>query len=120
MNLLKNVNLLVRFLLELCMLAALAYWGWRTGTAGLAKIGLSILLPLIAAIGWGLVMAPKASHRLTGWKYAALEVVFFGAAAAALWSQNLVKLACLFVILVIANRILIIIWHQHLDPGSLN
>jgi hypothetical protein len=31
MRLFKSVNLALRFLLELCALAALAYWGFQTG-----------------------------------------------------------------------------------------
>ena len=33
----ESLTLLVRFLLELCMLGALAYWGFETGDSAVAQ-----------------------------------------------------------------------------------
>lgn len=58
-----TVALAVRFLLELGALAALAYWGYRTGT-GFARYALALGAPLAAAVVWGVLVAPKSSRRL--------------------------------------------------------
>jgi len=40
MELFKFANLALRFFLELCMLAALGYWGWSTGESWSGRLGL--------------------------------------------------------------------------------
>ena len=50
MELIKGANLALRFLLELCALGALGYWGFKTGGGAVAKITLSIGAPLVAAV----------------------------------------------------------------------
>jgi len=46
-QLIKSANLALRFLLELCALVALAYWGFQTGRGLIVKIGLGMGAPLI-------------------------------------------------------------------------
>jgi len=47
-SILKGANLVLRFLLELCALAALCYWGFKTGTGPISKAVLGIGVPLAA------------------------------------------------------------------------
>ena len=49
MEAIKGANLGLAFLLELCGLAASAYWGYRTGQGPL-KLGLAIGTPLALAV----------------------------------------------------------------------
>jgi hypothetical protein len=49
LEVIKGANLALRFLLELCALGALGYWGFKTGGGLVAKIGLGIGVPLVAA-----------------------------------------------------------------------
>ena len=81
----KAANLTLRFLLELCMLAALAYWGTQRGE-GAVTVLLSIAAPVAAAFLWGTFISVKAPKRLEGSRWLALQVVLFGAAAVALGS----------------------------------
>src|SRR5689334_23481657 len=60
MNTLHAANLGLRFLLELCMLAALGYWGFQAGDGPVLKIVLGLGAPLLAAVVWGLFIAPRA------------------------------------------------------------
>jgi Protein of unknown function (DUF2568) len=46
----KDANLALAFLLELCALAGLGYWGFVTGGGLPAKIGLGVGVPLLAAV----------------------------------------------------------------------
>jgi Protein of unknown function (DUF2568) len=87
----KSANVALRFLLELCVLAALGYWGFQTGQGLLAKIGLGIGVPLIAAVVWGLVGAPGSPWQLHDPWHLVLEVVVFGAAAVALFAAGSVR-----------------------------
>ncbi len=45
--LIKGANLLLRFLLELCALGALGYWGFKTGNAAITKTVLGVAAPLV-------------------------------------------------------------------------
>jgi uncharacterized membrane protein len=80
----KNINLGLSFLLELCLLAAFAYWGIHTGQNLAAKILLGIGAPLLAAIFWGLFMAPRATYRVRNPLYLVIKAILFGLAVIAL------------------------------------
>ncbi len=49
LELIKGANLALRFLLELCALGALGYWGFKTGNTTIAKIALGVGAPLVAS-----------------------------------------------------------------------
>jgi hypothetical protein len=59
-------NLALAFLLELCALGALGYWGVRTGDGLVAKVALGLGAPFCAAVLWGLFAAPRAPCRSSG------------------------------------------------------
>src|SRR5690349_2602640 len=84
----QSANLALRFLLELCALAALAFWGYHAGTGWVARIGLAVGAPLLAAIVWGAFVAPKATIAVPGPARLALELAVFGAAAAGLYAAG--------------------------------
>lgn len=89
----KSANLLVRFLLELGILFSVCYWGFKTGTQIVAKIGLGIGAPVVIALSWGIFMAPASSRRLQDpWRLIA-ELVLFGFACFALFSAGQILLA---------------------------
>jgi hypothetical protein len=81
---LRDANLALRFLLELAALAAVAYWGYRSGRTGPLRIALAVAAPLAVATIWILFVAPEASMLLPEPWHLALEVAVFGAAAAVL------------------------------------
>jgi hypothetical protein len=112
MDLIKSANVGVRFLLELCALAALAYWGFRTGDQVLLKLVLGVGAPLIAAVLWATFGAPAAQAKLSGGLHLALEVVIFGAASVALARADQPALASVLAIVFILNRILMAVWTQ--------
>jgi Protein of unknown function (DUF2568) len=73
----------LRFLLELGLLTAAAYWGWHEGT-GWWRWVLVILAPLAVAAAWGRFLAPKSNARVADPWRLVIEVLLFGGAAAAL------------------------------------
>jgi hypothetical protein len=94
------------FLLELVMLAGLAWWGWQavSGTAG--RLALAILTPAWAAIIWGLLAAPRARIRLPVAGVLAVKVVVFAGTAVAVYSTGRHALAIAFAIVAVANAAL--------------
>jgi Protein of unknown function (DUF2568) len=102
----RGFNELVAFLLELCALAALGWWGVRAGGGPLAKTVLGIGAPLLAAVAWGLFAAPRAPITAPPAKLA-VEVAVFGGATAGLYAIGQRWLALVFAILVVVNRLLI-------------
>ncbi|HEY6411169.1 MAG TPA: YrdB family protein [Ktedonobacteraceae bacterium] len=112
LTILKNANLILAFLLELCVLVTLGYWGLQTGQGMIAKIGLAIGAPVVAVVIWALFGAPKAVWPLLGLWHLIVDVVFFGAAAVALLAAGQRQLAVAFALVVVINHILVYVWAQ--------
>lgn len=79
MTALASGNLALRFALELCMLAALAWAGYDLG-----GIVLAVVAPAVAATLWGLFVSPKAARYAGETVRALVEAAVFVAAAAGL------------------------------------
>jgi hypothetical protein len=100
------LNLALRFLLELCALAAMSYWGW-TQHERPARFFWAIATPLFAAIVWGTFRVPndpgKAPVPIPGALRLALELLFFGAAVMSLYNAGQVLLSNVLGFLVLAH-----------------
>ena len=112
LELIKGVNLALRFLLELCALVALGYWGFKTGSGAIAKVALGIGLPLVAAVVWGVFVAPRAPVELPGVLVLVLQVLVFGSAAAGMAATGHRTLALAFAVVVVLNAVLMYAWGQ--------
>ena len=102
---LKGANLALRFLLELTALAALVYWGLRTGATLLADVLLAIAAPLAFATLWGLLAAPKAPWRLRDPWRMLFEAIAFALAAGALADADQPRLGGIFLVVALANAL---------------
>ncbi len=80
----KSGNLAAAFLLELCALAALGYWGVQVGGGTLAKIALGVGAPVLTAVVWALFIAPRAVMPVPYVINQALRILVFGLAVAGL------------------------------------
>ncbi len=118
MALLKLLNLALAFLLELCMLAALGYWGFSTYQSWPSQLGFGLGAPILAAVIWGMFLVPKAAKPVSNPLKFILEVLVFGCAVAALIAANRPNLAWAFALLVVLNKLLLYVWHQ--SEGSFN
>ena len=112
MDALKLLNLAVRFLLELCMLTAVGYWGFKTQSGWFMKILLGIGLPVLIAILWGTFLAPKATRPLSGASFLTLELTLFSTGAIALFASGKPGLGWVYMIVLIVNKILLVVWKQ--------
>ena len=108
----KNANLALAFLLELCVLAALVFWGFSSGSGTLIKIVLGIGVPVLAIIIWALFGAPRGPWHLNGIWYLLLKIVFFGSAVVALYIAGQHVLGVVFALIFVVNMVLLYAWGQ--------
>jgi hypothetical protein len=113
MNALKGINLGIRFLLELCMLAAVGYWGFKTHSSWVLKILFGIGLPLLLAVIWGYFMAPRSTHRLSGIPFTIMDFILLGSGAVALYASGKINLAWIYAVVLIVSEALRLVWKQY-------
>lgn len=85
------------FALELGLLAALGYWGFRTGSTLLTRILLGLGAPALAATVWGLFLAAGGpTFRLPLAAEIPLKLAVLGTGALALHAVDRTPLALVF------------------------
>jgi hypothetical protein len=102
----RAFNEILRFVLELLALVAFGVFGWFVGT-GVWRFLFAVGLPLVAAVFWGAYAAPRSVRRLPDPRRFVFELVFFGAAAAALISAGWPVLGTVFGAIALANMVLV-------------
>lgn len=112
MEILKSLNLGLRFLLELCLLVIFGYWGFKMGSNAFLKFLLGLGSPVLFAVTWGTFLAPKSPMRLHEPWLSLLELIIFALAGWALYSTGKVSLAAAFAGVYIINKILMLVWRQ--------
>lgn len=113
----KAANLAVRFLLELCALGALAWWGAEAGSGALGATVLAIAAPLFAAALWGLFVSPRAPVKVPVVRWV-VELAVFGCAVAGLVAIDHARLAVVLAAAYAVNRTLLLVLGEDLDwPG---
>ena len=112
MQTLKSVNLGLSFLLELCALAALAYWGFQVSSGPIMAVVLGIGAPLLMALVWGRFAVPASRTRLPIPALLVLKLVIFALAAAALAVAGQPVPATVFGVVVVINLALAQLWDQ--------
>jgi hypothetical protein len=113
---LKNLNLALRFALELCALGLLAYWGVRSGGQPVVRIVLGIGLPVLAAVFWGSFVSPKARFGGSRKRRLLLGLLVFLLAAMAFMNLGHVLLGVLYGTVTILNTALTYAWGP--QPGE--
>jgi Protein of unknown function (DUF2568) len=108
----RNVNLALRFLLELLALAALAYWGAHTGSGTAARTALAIGAPLCMAVAWGLFAAPRPAVQLAEPLRFAIGLAILCLTALALAAADHPALAVVFAAIIVINAALLLVWPQ--------
>jgi hypothetical protein len=103
----RSANLALRFVLELCALAAFAYWGSQVSGSLVVNVVVAITAPLLAAAAWGVFVSPRGPRRLRGLPYLIAELVFFGLAAGALAASGHVVLGLVFGLVACLNLALV-------------
>jgi hypothetical protein len=107
----RQLNLALKFLLELAAFAAFGLWGASVAD-GAAAVLLAIVLPAVAAGLWGTFAAPRARRRLPLRLRAPFELGVFAVAALALWGAEPVRWAATFAAVVLLNALLLTSFDQ--------
>lgn len=109
----KELNLGLRFLLELALLGAIGYGGFQLGT-GIWRWVFAIGSAILVAMIWGIWVAPHAKTRLDDPWRLGLELLLFVIGVLALWYAQKQSIALLFAGIVMINLFLMTLWHQRL------
>ena len=114
------LNLGVRFLLELVLLGALAWWGFSLDAPLLVRILVGLGAPALAAVVWGRWIAPRARGRLQDPLRFGIETVLWIAGAGALAQVWSVGWGVVFLVLALVTAVLVRIWPEpvHGQRGS--
>ncbi|MRH90186.1 DUF2568 domain-containing protein [Nocardia sp. SYP-A9097] len=87
MTVLKGANLLLMFLLELCVLGAAISWGLSLDAPLILRILAAVLALAVFVAVWAVFgAAHDARIPLRGWRRAVLEIIWFGGASILLGS----------------------------------
>jgi hypothetical protein len=106
----QGANLVLRFLLELCALAAVAYWGSQVSSSTVVNVVVAIAAPFTLATVWGVWLAPNSSTRLDPPARTPLELAGLAAAVAALIAVSAPVLAVILAVVAVANGLLLHFW----------
>ncbi|ODS99914.1 MAG: hypothetical protein ABS52_19460 [Gemmatimonadetes bacterium SCN 70-22] len=115
---LRQFNLALRFVLEVCALGALALWGARQGDGRARGVALSIALPVAVATFWGLFVSPRARFGLPRALRLLLGLGVFLAAATALAAAGHTRLGVIFGGISILNSALTHAWDAPHGAGD--
>ena len=108
-------NLTVRFLLELLLLAALAWWGFTLDAPILVRILVGLAAPAGAAVLWGRWIAPRARGRLRDPLRFGVETVLWIAGAGAVAAVAGTAWGIGFLVLAFVTAALARVWPE---PGA--
>ena len=97
------LNSTARFLLKLCALLALMYWGIHTGDSMAEGIVIAASAPARAIFVWWKLIAPKSASWLTDTGRFLVEMAVFGLAALALAAAGQALLAISFAVVAVLN-----------------
>jgi len=111
-SIIKILNLVLAFLLELAMLVILGYAGMTMAQNMPAKIGLAIGLPAAVAVIWGFWLAPASKTRLSDPWLTVLKIMLFSLTAVLLYFTGLKGPAIVFEIIVLLNLVLLYIYRR--------
>jgi hypothetical protein len=109
MKVVVGANLALRFLLELAALAAVGYWGWKTGGGALGWV---LAVAAVAAVitVWALLVSPKHTIETSKPVSFAIELAVWVAAGAALYATDHDALALAFLAVSVISGLLNYVW----------
>ncbi len=104
MPMVRSLNALLSFVLEMAMLAAFSWAGFELGRSPMNWFAL-VGAPLLAILVWGFFAAPRSRRRLPQPARTVLELGFMLLAAAGLWLIGRTVLALPMAALAIVNQL---------------
>lgn len=108
----KQLNLLLSFLLELVLIVLFGYWGYQQGETLITKYIFAFVLPAILILIWGLWAAPKSKRRLKNPIRSIFKLSLFAIGVFFCIDAGHVTLATGFATITIANVTLAFLFSQ--------
>ncbi|WP_394333028.1 YrdB family protein [Mucilaginibacter lappiensis] len=87
------------FLLEICTIVSLVYWGFHNHRSIILSYLLGIGTPLLAAGIWSVLAAPLSAHRLPMPYREIFSIIFFWGSAILLYQSGVKIYAIVFMII---------------------
>lgn len=111
-------NEALALLLELAMLAGLAWWGASQHASLLSRVLLGLAAPLAAALVWALFAAPRARFRIPAGGVLVVKAVVFGVTALAVYATGLHVLAIIVGVIAYLNAGLAAVDREAIGGGG--
>jgi hypothetical protein len=111
-NALKSANLVLAFVLELVVLAAVGYWGFTLSPRLGVKLVAGIGAPLLLIILWAVFGSPRAPVHLSQNAHLAFAIVWFGVGFVALGLAGRVSWATVLAVVYVVHAVLARVWNQ--------
>ncbi|WP_327139613.1 YrdB family protein [Nocardia sp. NBC_01327] len=119
MTVLKGANLLLMFVLELCVLGSAGWWGFGLDAPILVRIVAGIAAIAVFVAVWAIFgAAHDARIPVRGWKRAVLEIVWFGGAGVLLGFAWTPIAGLVLFLLWLGNAGLRLLWGQVYAAGA--
>jgi hypothetical protein len=112
------VNESLALIIELAMLAALAWWGATVHGAIATRVLLAVAAPLAAGVVWGLFAAPRARIRMPVLGVLAVKAVVFGLTALAAYAAGLQVVAVVVGVLAFLSACLAAVDREAIGGGG--
>ncbi|MHC5216234.1 YrdB family protein [Enterococcus sp. LJL128] len=103
MNLIKNSNIAIAFLIEIFAIFILGYWGFTLHSSKIIRVTAGLLAPILTIVIWSIWCAPSSSYRLEGLWLVALKCLLFGIVVCCLLSTKQSSAAVIFGAIIVIN-----------------
>lgn len=110
MDIIKNLNFLILFLVELAMLGNFAVWGFTLGAPGVVRAITGLAVPGAVIVLWGMFFSPEASITLAQPWNAMGEYALFGLSAIAIASTGRTTWAIAFFAVAVISETISLVW----------
>lgn len=107
MQAVKLANTGLRFVLEMCALGLLAFWGYHAAGEGGRGVALGAGVALLFAVVWGLLASPNAPASLSRPMKTGVQMTLLLLPAAALLQLGEPSVAGGFAVLIVGNAVLL-------------
>lgn len=105
MQIIKILNQIIAFLLELGMLSAMGYWGYLQGKTKITQYFIAILLIATGIALWAYFAAPKSANRLSLEYRMVFELVLFLLSTWMIYKSGYTSFAIAFGIISLLNLV---------------
>ena len=108
----RAINLALRFVLEVAVLAGLFLFGIRATGELIVDLVLGIGLPVAVGAIWGTFVSPKAPRRLDDPVRLVVEVVIFGLGAVVWVAADALIVGVILGVAAAISLVLMLLWDQ--------